>query len=50
MNLMLLLPYHYRSALYPQPKEDLDTVVKGFAAFSKACAEHYKGKVKIWEK
>jgi hypothetical protein len=49
MNLMFLLPFHYHSPVYPQPKDDLDTVVKGFAAFSKACAERYKGKVKIWE-
>jgi hypothetical protein len=49
INILGILAYHEGNPLYPQPKDDFDSVVKGYAGFSQACARHYKGKVKFWE-
>lgn len=52
INVLALLAWHsYCDALYPKPESDadFDTAVEGFAKFAAACAEHYKGKVAIWE-
>ena len=52
INVLGLLAWHYYCGkFYPEPKSDEDfaTAVQGFADFSRACAEHFKGKVKVWE-
>jgi hypothetical protein len=48
LNILGLLSYADCSPLY-DPAKDFEASIKGFAAFCRACAEHFKGKVKIWE-
>jgi hypothetical protein len=49
MNLLTVLSLEGQSELYPKPTENLSAFIEGYAGYARACAHHFKGKVKIWE-
>lgn len=49
LNVLGILTNFYHCPYYPAPKADFAVAVRGFAAYAKATAAHFKGRIALFE-